>query len=50
VKQKQTNDYGMSREKLLKSEALLTLSLETHFSFEANSARGNACGVAPLET
>ena len=31
-----TNDYRMSREKLLKSEALLTLSLKVNF--EANSA------------
>jgi hypothetical protein len=28
----------MSRENMLKSEALLTLSLQTHFSLEANSA------------
>ena len=31
-----TNDYGMSRENLLKSEALLTLALKVHF--EAHSA------------
>jgi len=34
----QTLDNGKSHEKLLKSEALLTLSLQTHFSLEANSA------------
>jgi len=28
----------MSREKMLKSEALLTLALQTHFSLEATSA------------
>ena len=33
-----TLDNGKSHEKLLKSEALLTLSLQTHFSLEANSA------------
>ena len=36
VKRKLTNDYGLLREKMLKSEALLTLSLKA--SFEANSA------------
>ena len=36
VKQNLTNDYGLLREKMLKSEALLTLSLKA--SFEANSA------------
>ena len=50
-----TNDYGMSREKLLKSEALLTLALKA--SFEAHSAatlhrksgiEGSSFGVAAL--
>jgi hypothetical protein len=36
VKQNLTNDYGLLRGKMLKSEALLTLSLEA--SFEAHSA------------
>jgi hypothetical protein len=38
AQQMQTLDNRKSREKLLKSEALLTLSLQTHFSLEANSA------------
>jgi hypothetical protein len=36
VKRNLTNDYGLLREKMLKSEALLTLSLKA--SFEAHSA------------
>jgi len=36
VKRELTNDYGLLREKMLKSEALLTLSLKA--SFEAHSA------------
>lgn len=36
VKRKLTNDYGLLREKMLKSEALLTLSLNS--DVEANSA------------
>ena len=38
AEQMQTLDNGKSREKLLKSEALLTLSLQMHFNLEANSA------------
>ena len=50
-----TNDYRMSRENLLKSEALLTLSLKVNF--EAHSAatlhrksriQGSSFGVAAL--